>query len=255
MIEHLPISTLIGIENNLGGSPNAGNFVFRGLSSQYDCIKPSLYYKQNHSITKAREIETHLINGFIRILKDDYDIQSDQVNSNSLDTWLIARHFSLSSRFVEFSRDFLVGLQFSFEYAKESNNNAYLWVLKSESNAEIKLLDSNNLDSINPFEIDKFLFVNPRLLLAKENQAKLAYDRMFIQHSIFLLQPIQWASTPITEKINKSSWKLFEIRPEHFLNISNEIKKKYGISMTKDLLIKVHPLDKKCKKLNNIENV
>lgn len=255
MIEPLSVTKLNEIENNLGGFPNAGNFVFRGLSSKYNCIKPSLYYKQNYSSTKAREIETLLINSFISILKDDYGIQGRQVNSNSFDTWFTARHFGLASRFVEFSGDLSVGLQFSFEYAKESNNNAYLWALKSESNTQIEQLDSNSIDSINPFEIDDYFFVNPRLLLAKENQAKLAYDRMFIQDSIFLLQPIQWASTPVTEKINNSSWKLFEIRQEHFLNISNEVEKKYPISMSKDLLMKVHPLDKKCKELNNIENV
>jgi len=255
MIEPLSVTKLNEIENNLGGFPNSGSFVFRGISSKYDCLKPSLYYKQDHSNNQAREIEIRLLNNFIKILKDDYDIQGDQVNSNSLDIWLTARHFGLASRFVEFSRDFLVGLQFSFEYANGSNKNAYLWALKSEFNTEIKQFESKSIESINPFEIDDYYFVNPRLLLAKENQVKLAYDRMFIQHSIFLMQPIQWASTSITEKINKSSWKLFEIRQEHFLNISNEIEKKYGISMTKDLLMKVHPLDKKCKELNNIENV
>ena len=255
MIEPLPISTLSGIENNLGGCPNAGSFVFRGLSSKYKCIKPSLYYKQNHSNIKVQEIENRLLNSFIRILKDDYGIQGDQVTPNSLDIWFIARHFHLASRLVEFTRDFLVGLQFSFEYAKESNNNAYLWALKSESNSEIKQLDSNSIDSINPFEIEDYFFVNPRLLLAKENQAKLAYDRMFNQHSIFLLQPMKWASTPVTEKTNNSSWKLFEIRQEHFFNISKEVELKYDISMTKNLLMKDHPLDKKCKELNKIENV
>ena len=255
MTKPQPVIKLSDIENSLGGFPNTGRYIFRGLSSKYNCIKPSLYYKRNHSSTKAREIETYLINSFIRILKDDYDIQSMQVNAYSLDTWLIARHFSLSSRFVEFSRDFSVGLQFSFEYAKESNTNAYLWALKSDSNTEIKQLDSNSIDSINPFEIDEYFFVNPRLLLAKENQTKLAYDRMFNQHSIFLLQPMKWASTPVTEKTNNSSWKLFEIRQEHFFNISKEVEIKYDISMTKNLLMKDHPLDKKCKELNKIENV
>ncbi|NDP28876.1 MAG: FRG domain-containing protein [Flavobacterium sp.] len=236
-------------------STNAGNFVFRGLSSKYNCIKPSLYYKQNNSNNNVQEIENRLLNGFIRILKDDYGIQGDQVTSNSLDIWFIARHFHLASRFVEFTRDFLVGLQFAFEYAKESNNNAYLWALKSESNSEIKRIDSNSIDSINPFEIYDYFFVNPRLLLAKENQTKLAFDRMFNQHSIFLLQPMKWASIPVTEKTNNSSWKLFEIRQEHFYCISKEVEKKYDISMTKKLLMIDHPLDNKCKELNKIENV
>jgi hypothetical protein len=69
------------------------------------------------------------------------------------------------------------------------------------------------------------------------------------------LQPIRWASTPVTEKINNSLWKLFEIKQEHFLNISKEVENKYSISMTKNLLLKFHPLDKKCEELNNIENV
>lgn len=255
MIEPLPISTLSGIEHNLGGYPNSGGFVFRGLSSKYKSIKPSLYYKQNYSNIKVQEIENRLLNSFIRILKDDYGIQEDQVITNSLDIWFIARHFHLASRFVEFTRDFLVGLQFAFEYAKESKNNAYLWALKSESNSEIKQLDSNNIDYINPFEIEDYFFVNPRLLLAKMNSAKLAYDRMFIQQSIFLLQPMEWASTPVTEKINNSSWKIIEIRQENFSKISKEVKKKYNISMTNNLLMKYHPLDEKCKELNKIENV
>lgn len=255
MIEPLSVTKLIEIENNLGGFPNAGSFVFRGLSSRYNCIKPSLYYKQNYSNNKFQEIENRLLNSFIRILKDDYGIQGDQITSNSLDIWFISRHFHLASRFVEFTRDFSVGLQFSFEYAKESNNNAYLWALEIDSNSEIKQLSSNCIDSINPFEIDDYFFVNPRLLLAKENKAKLAFHRMFIQQSIFLLQPMKWASTPVTEKINNSSWKLFEIRQEHFFNISKEVEKKYDILMTKNLLMKYHSLDKKCKELNKFENV
>jgi hypothetical protein len=255
MINPLSVTKLNEIENYLGGFPNAGNFVFRGLSSNYNCIKPSLYYKQNHSNNKVQVIENRLLNSFIRILKEDYGIQGDQVTPNSLDIWFIARHFHLASRFVEFTRDFIVGLQFSFEYAKESNSSAYLWALESESNSEIKRLASNSIDSINPYEIDDYFFVNPRLLLAKENQAKLAFDRMLIQYSIFLLQPMKWASIPVTEKTNNSSWKLFEIRQEHFFNISKEVENKYDISMTNNLLMKDHPLDTKCKELNKIENV
>ncbi len=255
MIEPLPISTLNGIEDNLGGFPNSGSFIFRGLSSKYNSIKPSLYYKRNLTIKHAQEIENRLTNSFIHILKTDFDIKGERVNSYSLETWLIARHFHLASRFVEFSRDFSVALQFSFEYAKETNDNAYLWVLKNESNPEIKRLDSNNCESINPFDLDDYYLLNPPLLLAKENSAKLAYDRMFIQHSIFLLQPLSWSSIPITEKINKSLWKLFEIRQEHFSNISKEIKERHGISMEMNLLMKSHPLDDKCKELNKIEKI
>jgi|LSQX01.3.fsa_nt_gb hypothetical protein len=255
MIEPLPISTLNGIEDNLGGFPNSGSFIFRGLSSKYNSIKPSLYYNRNLTFTQAQKIENHLISNFIDILEKDFNIKGERVNSSSIETWLIARHFHLASRFVEFSRDFSVALQFSFEYAKESNDNAYLWVLKSESNPEIKRLDPNNCNSINPFDLDDYYLLNPPLLLAKENSAKLAYDRMFIQNSIFLLQPLSWSSIPITNKINKSLWKLFEIRQEHFSNISNEVTRRYGVSMTMNLLMKSHPLDEKCKELNKIEKV
>lgn len=38
MIEPFPVTKLSEIENNLGGFPNTGSFVFRGLSSKYDCL-------------------------------------------------------------------------------------------------------------------------------------------------------------------------------------------------------------------------
>lgn len=37
MIEQLPVTTLFEIENNIGGFPNEYSFVFRVLSSKYDC--------------------------------------------------------------------------------------------------------------------------------------------------------------------------------------------------------------------------
>lgn len=255
MIETLTVKTLSQIEEELGVFLNSGNFIFRGLSSKYNSIKPSLYYNRNLTFKQSQKIENHLINNFINILEKDFNIKGERVNSSLIETWLIARHFHLASRFVEFSRDFSVALQFAFEYAKETNNNAYLWVLKSESNPEIKRLDPNNCNSINPFDIDDYYFLNPPLLLAKENSAKLAYDRMFIQNSIFLLQPLSWSPIPITKKINKSLWKLFEIRQEHFSFISNEVTKRYGVSMTMNLLMKSHPLDEKCKELNKIGKV
>lgn len=255
MIKSQPATKLSDIEKSLGGFPNTGSFIFRGLSAKYDCIKPSLYYKQDSESNKAREIETRLINNFLKTLKDDYDIQGSHFNPNSLDVWIIARHFSLASRFVEFTRDFLAGLHFSFKYAEESNSNAYLWILKSDSNPAINKLDPDRIESINPFDIDEYLLVNPPFLLAKENETKLAYDRMFIQYSTFLLQPIQWASTPVTQNIDASSWRLFEIKQEHFQSISNEVKSKCDTTMTKDLLIKPDSLDKKCRELNSIENV
>jgi hypothetical protein len=255
MIDSLPVTSLEEIENNLGRFPNAGNFIFRGLSSKYESIKPSLYYNRNLKVNQAQEIENRLINSFIGILEKDFEIKGKLINSYSIEAWLVARHFHLASRFVEFSRDFSVALQFSFKYAKETNDNAYLWVLKSEFNPEVKRLDSNNCNSITPYDLDDYYFLNPPLLLAKENSAKLAYDRMFIQHSIFLLQPLSWSSVPITEKINKSHWKLFEIRQEHFSNISKDVKEKYDISMEINLLMKSHPLDEKCKELNKNEKV
>lgn len=252
MIKSIITKKLSVIEKTLGSTPNSGSFVFRGLSSLYLNIKPSLYYKQQLSIDKATQIESRLVNNFSKILNDKYDVQ---LTSNSLDLWLTARHFHLASRFIEFTRDFSVALKFSIDYALQLDTNAFLWVLNKESNNDVKFLDPSSISTINPFVIDDYYLVNPRLLLATENKTKLAYNRMFIQQSCFLIQPIEWGPIPITDKISLNHWQLFEIPKVYFASLSNEIEKKYDKSMSKDLLLIPDSLDDECIKLNSLEAV
>ena len=255
MIESHIVKSLTEIVDHLGGFPNAGDFLFRGLPSIHQSIKPSLFYQRNIKTKEAECIQLRLFDGFVRILKEDYDISAEDFKSNSLDMLMVARHFSLASNFVEFTKDYSVGLKFAFDYAIEKKSNAKLWVLKTKFNHYLQCADSNLPNVMQVPDFKGYTVVNPRLLLAKEIETKLAYDRMLIQGSKFIFQPSTWASSPITEKIPAQFWHCFEILSEDIKTISLQVEQKTGNSMSKDLLMRNHDLDKKCKALNNFEKV
>lgn len=254
MISPIPIKNLKDIENVFGPYLKNGKYIFRGLSSKHQSIKPSLYYKRDLRTKEALEIEVRLTRNFARILETDFEISEDNFNTQ-IDLWLIGRHFGLASHFVEFTRDFSCALQFSFEYARKENTCAYLWALNTTSNQSLRWLDRDEIKLLDPFLINQYLVMSPSLRLSEKDETKLAFDRMFIQNSAFLLQPIEWAPTPVTDKLDSNSWILMEITPDNFEKISKDVQAKYNISMTRPLLMKPHALDKSCGELNDAQNV
>lgn len=247
-LKSIKINTYEDLKTQLGGFPNRGEYIYRGLSSNYTSLIPSIQYLPIKNKAKRNSYEKKLLKAFCELLIQDYNYPQNLAKVNNWDIWFLARHFGLNSRLIDFTIDITTALQFAFESSK--GESIYLWALKTRTDFFKQVED---LRAENPFKLSDMLLINPSLNYAKNFQTILGDKRMFIQNGRFFYQPQKNDyGECLSRKYHKGNWKIFEIPFNTFNQFILDVKTIEGIDMTKPLLISNHCIDGLCLKYNKI---
>lgn len=217
-------SSFSEIEKILGVPPrsNFDSYFYRGISSEHILI-PSIAYDwvkvDLDLLPELHEIAHGLYSDYI----DDKGFKL-----SNYEKIFFSRHAGLISPYIDITKDITIALQFGIESAKSDNKPMHLYVFNESEWQRIEYNGFENMDR------NKLTLMRRHMVLRENRQ--LAERTQFIQMGDLLSQSFKTLTTPLNQTYPNCINRV-EILPEHFDTIKDEVVKRYGVSMDKDLLI------------------
>lgn len=130
-------------------------------------------------------------------------IQKGFLNGNFHSDWLLlqqAQHFGVPTRFMDWTIDWEVALFFAVSNPADDDYDGHFWIYIVPP--EIFVADNNESTylSIDPFEFDKTIFLNPSDFLSDEYLSKIAQRRKSRQNGRFCIQQYEVTAIPLEEQ-------------------------------------------------------
>lgn len=214
------IKSYTQFKNFVGGYPRSGNFLYRGIGSQFRLL-PSISYSDetNTEILQDRAIRAQ------QLFNECFLEQNPLSNLSNYQLIFLSRHAGLISPFMDFTFNDTVAIQFGIEAANP--NPAHLYMI--DITGEQIMNEENGLPVSNGFGIFRTNLVwQPNGFLIQERT-------QFIQNARLITQSANTLATPFDETFSSRITR-FEILPEDFQVFRDEITAE-GIRMDANLLI------------------
>lgn len=204
----------------VGGFPRCGNFLYRGIGSQFRLL-PSISYsgETNTDILEDRAIRAQ------QLFNERFLQQNPDSNLTDYQLIFLSRHCGLISPFMDFTFNDTVAIQFGIEAANENPVHLYVIDIRSDQiNSE-----ENGLPVSNGFGIFR-----PNLVW-RPNGFFTPERTQFIQNARLVTQSANTLATPFDKTFSNRITR-FDIFPEDFQVFRDEITAE-GIRMDANLLI------------------